>query len=75
MDYEKVLESVGYIRGICDRTPSLGIILGSGLGALVDSMEDRVFIHYTDIPYFPKSDLLGHEDRLVFGRIGMGKKK
>ena len=70
MDYVKVTEAFEYVRGRCGRKPELGIILGSGLGALVDCMEEREFIQYADIPYFPKSDLVGHEDRLVFGKIG-----
>ena len=70
MYYDDVMESASFVRSRCNRTPALGIILGSGLGALVDSMEDRVFIPYADIPHFPVSDIAGHEDRLVFGRIG-----
>jgi purine-nucleoside phosphorylase len=70
MRYEQVLESAGYIRAITPQQPTLGIILGSGLGGLVDVMEDKTVIPYCEIPHFPQSTVPGHAGNLVIGRIG-----
>lgn len=53
-----------------NQTPAIGIILGSGLGSLVDMMEDKTVIPYMDIPGFPRSHVAGHAGNLVIGRIG-----
>ena len=70
MRYEQVLESAAYLRSATAQQPTLGIILGSGLGALVDVMEDKDIVPYGDIPHFPQSTVPGHSGNLVFGRIG-----
>lgn len=69
MFYDDVMQSVAYIRQQIKAEPVLGIVLGSGLGSLVDAMEERESIPYKDIPFFPQSNLAGHADQLVFGRI------
>lgn len=69
MLYDEVMQSVGYLRTQTERKPAIAIILGSGLGNLVDEMEDTCAIPYTDIPHFPHSHLEGHSGRLVFGRL------
>lgn len=53
--------------------PEIGIILGSGLGGLVDSIDIAASIDYKDIPGFPVSTVEGHRGRLIFGTLG-GKK-
>ncbi len=68
--YDKVKESAEYGESRCKERPSIGIILGSGLGSLVDIMEDKVIIPYKDIPGFPQSHVAGHAGNLVIGRIG-----
>lgn len=50
--------------------PRYGIILGSGLGTLVDSVADPVRISYGDIPGFPVSAVSGHAGELVAGHLG-----
>ncbi|MDP4090555.1 MAG: purine-nucleoside phosphorylase [Bacillota bacterium] len=67
--YEKVMESVDYIRRKIDRNPQVAVILGSGLGNLVDIMENKEYISYEDIPNFPRSTVAGHEGKLVFGNL------
>lgn len=47
--------------------PHVGLILGSGLGAWADSLENSVAMPYSDIPNFPRSTVSGHAGRLVFG--------
>lgn len=51
-------------------SPKLGIVLGSGLGGLVDAMTDTVQIPYRDIPGFVQSTVEGHAGQLVIGRLG-----
>lgn len=51
-------------------TPSTGIVLGSGLGALVDAMEVVTSIPYHEIPDFPQSTVEGHRGDLVLGTLG-----
>ena len=70
MRYEQVLESAAYIRSVTAQQPTLGIILGSGLGGLVDVITDKTVIPYSDIPHFPQSTVPGHAGNLVIGRIG-----
>lgn len=50
--------------------PETAIILGSGLGKLVDEITDAYDIAYKDIPHFPVSTVEGHSGRLIFGRLG-----
>lgn len=70
MFYEKVKESADFIRERTDKMPYLGVILGSGLGSLVDIMEEKTVIPYPEIPNFPQSSVAGHAGNLVIGRIG-----
>ena len=51
-------------------TPETAVILGSGLGKLVDEMTDTYEIDYKEIPHFPVSTVEGHSGRLIFGRLG-----
>lgn len=70
MFYEDVAESTAYIKKYIQDTPTIGIILGSGLGNLVDLMQDKRSLAYKDIPNFPQSLVAGHAGNLVFGTIG-----
>ena len=70
MFYDKVKESAEYIQRRTDQRPVIGMILGSGLGALADMMEDRTVLPYAQIPGFPKSHVEGHAGNLVIGKIG-----
>jgi len=49
--------------------PSVGMILGSGLGTLAEKVEDAVIIPYGDIPSWPVSTVEGHHGRLVIGML------
>ena len=52
-----------------DVKPTLGIILGSGLGGFASQVENAVVIPYSEIPNFPRSTVEGHEGKLVLGTI------
>ncbi len=68
--YDKASQIVASIRKQCDRKVRFAIILGSGLGAFVDTLEHKVVIPYGKIDGFPQSGVVGHAGNLVFGRIG-----
>ena len=70
MFYEQVQQSVQYLQARMPSRPSIGIILGSGLGALVDDMTDCFTIPYAEIPHFPRSTVAGHAGNLVLGKLG-----
>lgn len=70
MLYDNVQQSIDFIRAKTARVPTLGVILGSGLGALADAVEEKEIVPYSEIPNFPRSTVAGHEGNLVFGRIG-----
>ncbi|SFD35558.1 purine-nucleoside phosphorylase [Clostridium uliginosum] len=67
--YDKIMESVNYIKGKVNRNPKVAVILGSGLGDLVNVAKDIEDIPYEDIPNFPISTVKGHEGKLAFGKI------
>jgi purine-nucleoside phosphorylase len=70
---EKFNESADYIRSKTRINPSVGIILGTGLGGLVNEINIVDEIPYEDIPNFPVSTVKGHSGKLIFGELG-GKK-
>ncbi|MEM9205157.1 MAG: purine-nucleoside phosphorylase [Pseudomonadota bacterium] len=53
-----------------DAAPAIGLVLGSGLGALADHVDGAVFIPYSDLPGFPHTTVSGHSGDLVFGQLG-----
>ncbi len=57
------------IKQKTNRTPRIGMILGSGLGALADSIENPEYVTYGEIPGWPVSGVKGHAGRLVFGTL------
>lgn len=50
-------------------TPTIGLILGSGLGDLAEQIEEAVRIPYSEIPHFPVSTVAGHAGQLVIGKL------
>lgn len=68
--WEKVQETVSYIKNRTNFTPEYGVILGSGLGSFTDDMQVAFTLPYDEIPNFPVSTVQGHKGALVFGTIG-----
>lgn len=66
---EKINRTADYIRANVKDIPKTAIILGTGLGALVDHIEDKQFIPYSQIPNFPVSTVEGHSGNLIFGNL------
>lgn len=71
-DYINLIKaSAQYIRDIAgNEAPVAGIVLGSGLGRLGDSIKDPVVIPYRDIPGFPVSTAVGHKGNFIIGTLG-----
>lgn len=55
------------VERLAGRTPKVGLVLGSGLGGLVNEVQNAVRISYGDLPGFPKSGVTGHAGELVAG--------
>ena len=63
-------EAADFILSKTSLRPRLALVLGSGLGAFADDLEDRVVLPYFSIPHFPISSAEGHAGNLVIGRVG-----
>ena len=61
-------EAAAAVRARTPLQPRVGVILGSGLGAFGDSLEDAVSVPYGEIPHFPTSTVVGHGGALALGR-------
>jgi xanthosine phosphorylase len=57
------------MSALAERAPRLGIILGSGLGAVAEALEDAVTIPYTELPDFPAPSVHGHAGTLALGTL------
>ncbi|MFQ5750641.1 MAG: purine-nucleoside phosphorylase [bacterium] len=66
----KIEEASNFIRESTKLTPEVGIILGTGLGALAEEIEKETVVSYERIPHFPISTVESHAGRLIFGKIG-----
>lgn len=71
--HAKLNDAVAYITGEVKFEPTIGIILGTGLGSLVDGIELVATVDYDKIPFFPISTVESHAGRLLFGNL-RGKK-
>lgn len=69
MNPEQILESVKYIKTRIGFSPKTGIILGTGLGALVEEIEILHEIDYQEIPHFASSSVESHKGKLIFGQL------
>ncbi|MCC8113650.1 MAG: purine-nucleoside phosphorylase [Bacteroidales bacterium] len=67
---EKIKQTADYLRSQVADIPTTAIILGTGLGSIVDYMDDKQYIPYSQIPNFPVSTVEGHSGNLIFGRLG-----
>ncbi|MBC7430122.1 MAG: purine-nucleoside phosphorylase [Bacteriovorax sp.] len=66
---QKIDKAVAHIHSVKKTSPKIGVVLGSGLGAFVDKMENKTFISYNDIPHFKKVTVTGHDGKLVLGTV------
>ena len=67
---EKIKETAAFIKAKVNDIPTTAIILGTGLGELVNHIEITDVIEYSEIPNFPISTVEGHSGKLIFGALG-----
>ncbi len=65
----ELTEATDFIRTLYNKSPKVGIVLGSGLGNLVSEIQIDEEIPYSDIPHFPVSTVEGHHGKLIFGKL------
>jgi purine-nucleoside phosphorylase len=70
---DRIQGAVEYIQSQLEIKPTIGLILGSGLGDLAEQIENPTIIPYGDIPYFPVSTVEGHKGQFVVGQLGKQK--
>lgn len=68
MGFDKISEAAEYIRSRSGLQPKIAVVLGSGLGAFADILEDATVIPYDEIPNFARSTVEGHAGKLVIGK-------
>jgi purine-nucleoside phosphorylase len=70
-NYEaKVQSAADYIKDkLGNHKPIFGIVLGSGLGELADSIDKSITVPYEEIPYFPTTTIEGHEGKMLIGEL------
>ena len=67
---ETIKETAEFLNEKTNFNPEIGIILGTGLGGLVNEITTSHAIIYEEIPNFPVSTVEGHSGKLIFGEIG-----
>lgn len=67
--YEKVEESAAAVGKLVTDKPRVGIVLGTGLGALASEITDARELSYAEIPHFPQSTVTGHAGKFVAGSL------
>ncbi len=68
-----IADAARYIERECSLRPTVAVVLGSGLGAFAETLEQQFVIPYTDIPGWPHSTAVGHAGKLIVGKIdGLG---
>ena len=63
----RIQAAADYIRPFVTTAPTVGLILGSGLGDFADTLENKTVIPFADIPDFPQATVEGHTGAFVFG--------
>lgn len=70
---EKIKETASYIKTRIDFKSEVGLVLGTGLGGLINEMDIKYEMDYITIPNFPVSTVEGHDGKLIFGILGNKK--
>ena len=69
--FDDVVEAAEFFKSkLNGLQPRIGIVLGSGLGAVAEAVEPAVIVPYGEIPHFPQSTVEGHSGRIVAGLLG-----
>src|SRR5436190_1172164 len=67
--YDQVREAADAVGRRLGEVPSIGIVLGSGLGGLVESIDEAVSMAYEGLPHWPASRVPGHDGRVAVGKM------
>jgi purine-nucleoside phosphorylase len=67
--YDKVVATAATLKERTGIAPQVGVVLGSGLGALSESIEDAEIVSYSDLEHIPRSTVPGHAGRYVAGSV------
>ena len=70
---DSIKKTAEFLSDKTNFNPEIGIILGTGLGGLVNEIDIAHSIDYKDIPNFPVSTVEGHSGKLIFGSLGEKK--
>ena len=66
--FDQVSQAAAYLKSrLPPLAPAVGVVLGSGLGALAEAISHPTLIAYGEIPHFPQSTVIGHSGRIVAG--------
>ncbi len=65
---QKITAAADYVKARVSHRPTVGLVLGSGLGAFAQTLEEAVRIPYSEIPDFPQPTVEGHSGAFVFGK-------
>ena len=69
MTQKQLDESVAHLKSKGFESPEIGIVLGTGLGQMVNEIENPIEAHYNHIPYFPLATVEFHSGKLIYGTI------
>jgi purine-nucleoside phosphorylase len=67
--FDRVSEAAEFLRGRGFGGAAIGVVLGSGLGAMADQMRDAMTLDYSEIPHWPATKVIGHAGRLIGGSV------
>jgi purine-nucleoside phosphorylase len=67
--YEQVNEAADAVKRRVGEIPSIGIVLGSGLGGFAESLDGAESLAYDELPYWPASRVPGHDGRAAVGKV------
>jgi purine-nucleoside phosphorylase len=68
-EFERAEAAAQFIFSRTALRPKIALVLGSGLGSFADDFDQAIKVPYAEIPYFPQSTAIGHEGRLVIGKV------
>ena len=66
---KKSIISASFLQKKTAVKPKIGLVLGSGLGQLAETVEEKIVVSFSEIPEFPQSTIVGHAGRIVLGKL------
>ena len=70
MVFDQIKETALFLQNKGIQNPTVGIVMGTGLGVMAEKIENKIVIPYTDIPNFPEATVEFHKGNLIYGTIG-----